>query len=337
MDHAAPGGRVDEARCGGCGLGRVGPACPAQDGLTEDPPEQESSAEASTLQRRRGYLTDLSDAEYACLKSYLPPPHPTGRPRLHELREIVDAIFYIVRSGCAWRLLPHEFPPWQTIYHYFRLWRLDGTWERIHTALRERLRSAVGRNPQPSAAILDSQSVRTSVVGGVRGYDGAKKINGRKRHVLVDTLGLVLKATVHAADIQDRAAVPLVLDGLPRDFPRLEHVWVDKGYTGSGKTWIEDHLGWRVEVVQHAPLRRSGLLGRLDPSAPYGVRLEYMRLPAQRGFRGALPRRWVVERTFAWFCHSRRFSRDYERLCSTGEALIYIAMERLMLRRLARL
>jgi putative transposase len=233
-------------------------------------------------------------------------------------------------------LLPHEFPPWQTTYHYFRLWRLDGTWEQIHTALRERLRSAIGRNPQPSAAILDSQSVKTIVVGGVRGYDGAKKINGRKRHILVDTGGLVLTAKVHAADIQDRAAVPLVLDRMNSVFPRLEHLWVDQGYTGAGRSWIEDNLGWRVEVVQHPHVRRSGLIGRPDPTSFYGVRLDYVRLPAERGFRGALPRRWVVERTFAWLTHSRRFNRDYERLCATSEALIYVAMDRLMLRRLAR-
>jgi putative transposase len=270
------------------------------------------------------------------VEPYLPGPQARGRPREHPYREILDAIFYIVRSGCAWRLLPHEFPPWQTIYHYFRLWRLDGTWERMHAALRERLRIASGRNPQPSAAILDSQSVRTSVVGGVRGYEGAKKINGRKRHILVDTLGLVLTAKVHAADIQDRAAVPLVLEGMHVRFPCLEHVWVDQGYTGAGKIWIEEHLGWRVEVVQHPPIRRGGLLGRPDPDSPYGMRLEYVRLPAQRGFRGPLPRRWIVERTFAWLCHSRRFSRDYERLCATTEALIYAAMSRLMLRRLGR-
>jgi putative transposase len=270
------------------------------------------------------------------LEPYLPPPNSRGRPRLHPLREILDAIFYIIRSGCAWRLLPHEFPPWQTIYHYFRLWRLDGTWEYIHTALRERVRTALGRNPQPSAAILDSQSVKTSAVGGVRGYDGAKKINGRKRHILVDTLGLVLQAKVHAADIQDRAAVPIVLDAMNIAFPRLELVWVDQGYTGAGKSWIEDHLGWRVEVVQHPHVRRSGFIGRPDPSSFYGVRLEYVRVPPERGFRGPLPRRWVVERSFAWLTHSRRFSRDYERLCATSEALIYAAMGRLMLRRLAR-
>jgi putative transposase len=284
------------------------------------------------------YPTDLSDDEWLCVRPHLPEPAPQGRPRLHGLRAILDAVFYVLKSGCPWRLLPREFPPWKTVYDWFRKWRIDGTWERLNAELRERLRCRLGRDPNPSAGIVDSQSARTSGVGGQeRGFDPAKNVEGRKRHLLVDTEGLVLKAKVHSARVPDADGIGLLLGSARVGLSRLSHLWVDAGYQGRGKRWAEEAMGLRVEVVRKPKKPVPEKVAELWAAewAKEGKAVDWQKLMPPKGFR-VLPRRWVVERTFAWISHNRRMAKDYERLCATGEAFIYAAMTRLMARRLAR-
>jgi putative transposase len=258
------------------------------------------------------YSTDLSDAEWECLRTHLPAPSKRGRPRTHGSRAILDVVFYILRSGCPWRLLPRTFPPWKTVYDWFRRWRVDGTFERLNAALRERLRAWSGRNPQPSAGIADfSEPVKTTDIWGERhGCDGGKKVRGRKRHLLVDTEGFVLKVKVHSAKVPDQDGLKLLLEAARPEIPRLSHLWLDAGYEGRGKRWAEESLSLSVEVVRKPPKPVPEKVAKVwaEEWAKEGEAIDWQRLIPPRSFK-VLPRRWVVERIFSWLGQNRRMSK----------------------------
>ncbi len=240
----------------------------------------------------------------------LPPPKRLGRPRTTELREVVNALLYMLTTGCQWRQLPKDFPPFSTVQRFFYRWRDDGLWQRIHHDLLMRVREASGRQASPSAGVIDSQSVKTTEAGGPRGYDAGKKINGRKRHLLTDTLGLPVAAVVHAADIQDRDGAPLVMAAARFLYPWLRHVFADGAYRGAALATALDKIGrWRIDIVK-----------RCDTATGFVV----------------LPRRWVVERTFAWLNRNRRLAKDFEARLESALAWLYLASIKLLSRRLGR-
>ena len=260
------------------------------------------------------YDSCLTDGQWSQIQPLLPARNPRhgGRPLKYDRRLILDTILYVLRTGCAWRLVPHDLAPWDAAYRWFRAWSADGTWRQVHDLLRERVRGADGRDAQPTAAVLDSQSAKSAEGGEAIGYDAGKRIRGRKRHLLVDSNGLLLRGVVHSAGVQDRAGAKLVLTGVHEQFPQLQLVWVDGGY---------------VNVVD------TGLIGW----AEHHEQLQIVVVPRNADVQGfqVLPRRWVVERTFGWLTRCRRLARDYEHKTAHAEAMIDVAMIRLMAARLA--
>ncbi len=260
--------------------------------------------------KQSGYASDLTEGEWEIIKAQVPLPAKTGRPRDWEMRRIVEAVFYLLRTGCQWRMLPQDFPPWQTVYRWFARLRDDGTWEKINYELVQQARESIGREASPTAGVVDSQSLKATETSGPRGYDAGKKINGCKRHILTDTEGHLLSAIVHPADIQDRDGAVLLFAQLLGLYPFLVHIFVDGGYAGEKLRNALVLLGaWTLEVVKRSDQAQAFVL---------------------------LGRRWVVERTFVWFGRNRRLSKNFESLPMTSAAYVYAASILLLTRRLAR-
>ena len=262
--------------------------------------------------RRDGlrYASDMTDGEWALVEPFMPKRRRLGRPRKTDLRAVVDAILYLASSGVQWRALPRDFPPVSTVRGYFYCWARDGTWLRINHALVMASRERDGRQASPTAGVIDSQSVKTTESGGPRGFDAGKKIKGRKRHIVTDTQGHLVGLQVHPADIQDRDGAVAVLASIRRLYPWLRHIFADGGYAGDKLKAALAELGhWTIEIVR--------------------------RCDTAKGFE-VLPRRWVVERTFAWLNRCRRLAKDFEASIESAVAWTFIAHIRLLTRRLAR-